>query len=273
MIKPIIGALLLSICSLQVLAQQPLQKPVKKWKFSKKPVWSDEFNQNGKPDPAKWSYQTGGNGWGNNELQYYTEGDNVHIEDGKLVITARKEAKGSNQYTSTRLVSKNKGDFLYGRIEVKAKIPKGVGSWPAIWMMPTSSTYGGWPASGEIDIMEHVGYDQDMIHQSVHTKAFNHVIKTQKTAFKLYPGVSEQFFVYRIDWTPETITGYVNNDQLFQFANDGKGFESWPFDKPFYLLLNIAVGGNWGAVKGVDDSIFPLKMEVDYVRVYQLLEK
>src|SRR5690606_15151789 len=141
----------------------------KKWKFSKKPVWSDEFNKNGKPDPAKWSYQTGGNGWGNNELQYYTEGDNVNVEDGKLVITARKEAKGSNQYTSTRLVSKNKGDFLYGRIEVKAKIPKGVGSWPAIWMMPTTSTYGGWPTSGEIDIMEHVGYDQDMIHQSVHT--------------------------------------------------------------------------------------------------------
>lgn len=248
------------------------RQPSKTWKFATKPYWSDEFNKDGKPDANKWGYDIGGNGWGNNELQYYTAGENAEVKNGKLIITARKEKKDNSNYTSTRMVTKGKGDFLYGRIEVSAKLPTGVGTWPAIWMLPTKSTYGSWPASGEIDIMEHVGYDQNKVHQSVHTQAFNHVINTQKTAFEQVPTASTAFHIYRIDWTPDGISGYIDKQKAFEFLNDGKGFESWPFDKPFHLLLNIAVGGNWGGVKGVDDKSFPASMEVDYVRVYKLLE-
>lgn len=246
----------------------------KNWAFSTSPVWADEFEYSGKPTPGKWGYDIGGDGWGNNELQYYTDDiSNARVADGKLIITARKQQKENKEYTSARLVSKNKGDWTYGRFEVKAKLPRGLGTWPAIWMLPTDWAYGGWPDSGEIDIMEHVGYDQDKVHVTVHTKAYNHSINTQRGKNILVPGASTEFHLYRVDWTPYAVRGYIDNKQMFEFINEGTGAAAWPFDKRFHLLLNIAVGGNWGGSKGVDTGVFPQSMEVDYVRVYKMLEK
>jgi beta-glucanase (GH16 family) len=250
----------------------PAKGPVDQaWEFEKAPSWVDEFDYEGLPDPTKWDYDIGGSGWGNNELQYYTKNlENAQVGEGVLKITVIKEGK---EYTSARLVSRKKGDFLYGRFEVKAKLPTGRGTWPAAWMLPTDWVYGDWPRSGEIDIIEHVGYDQDKVHMSVHTQAYNHKVSTQKTSSKTVPGVSEDFHLYRIDWTPYAIRGYVDNVQLFEFINDGKGIDSWPFDQKFHFLLNLAVGGDWGGAQGVDSSIFPQSMEVDYVRVYDMIGK
>ena len=241
-----------------------------KSKTKGKLVWADEFNYTGMPNPKKWGYDTGGSGWGNNELEYYTAGTNAYVKDGILTIEARKEEHDGMLYTSTRMITKNKADFLYGRFEVRAKLPTGKGLWPAIWMLPTDWAYGDWPASGEIDIMEQVGYDPDTIHISMHTKSFNHVIGTQKTGWYGVPTATTDFHVYRVDWTPYAIRGFIDGKQLFEFLNTGKGPDEWPFDKRFHFLLNIAVGGNWGGQKGVDDTIFPAKMEVDYVRVYKM---
>ena len=250
-------------------------KPVdKEWTFESTPVWADEFDYSGAPNSAKWGYDIGGDGWGNNELQYYTNSaNNVSVENGILSITARRESMNGREYTSTRLISKGKGDFLYGRIEVKAKLPTGKGTWPAIWMLPTDWAYGGWPKSGEIDIMEHVGYDQNKVHITVHTEAYNHSINTQKSATKVVPGVSTDFHTYRVDWTPYSIKGFIDGEQIYNFINEGKGYAGWPFDKKFHLLLNVAFGGNWGGAQGVDPSVLPQKMEVDYVRVFKMIEK
>jgi beta-glucanase (GH16 family) len=236
----------------------------------KKLVWQDEFNYKGLPDPIKWNYDVGGHGWGNNELQYYTSGkpENARVENGHLIIEARKETVGKNEYSSARLVTKGKGDWTYGRIDVRARLPKGVGTWPAIWMLG-SSTPLKWPDDGEIDIMEHVGYDQGKVHGSVHCKKYFHSIGTQKTGNIQVPDCSEAFHVYSLDWDAEKITILVDDKPYFSFTNEHSGNDAWPFNKPFHLLLNIAVGGGWGGQKGVDASIFPQKMEVDYVRVYQ----
>ncbi|HEY1023560.1 MAG TPA: glycoside hydrolase family 16 protein [Sphingobacteriaceae bacterium] len=246
----------------------------KGWVFEATPYWYDEFDYTGLPNAAKWGYDIGGDGWGNNELQYYTNSiSNASVGNGVLTITARKENSNGREYTSARLVSKGKGDFLYGRVEVKAKLPSGKGTWPAIWMLPTDWAYGGWPKSGEIDIMEHVGYDQDRVHVTVHTDAYNHSKGTQKGTNKVVAGASTDFHVYRVDWTPYSIKGFIDGEQMFQFINEGKGSSVWPFDKRFHILLNIAFGGNWGGAQGVDPSVLPQKMEVDYVRVYKMIDK
>ena len=233
-------------------------------------VWSDEFDGSGLPNAAKWGYDVGGAGWGNNELQYYKANDldNARVDNGRLIIQAHKENFGSNGYTSARLVTRNKGDWLYGRIEVRAKLPAGRGTWPAIWTLPTDWVYGGWPRSGEIDIMEHVGYDPGVVHGTVHTEAFNHTRGTQVGEQVNVGTFASAFHNYAIDWFPHKIDFYVDNNHYHTFHNLG-GWEKWPFDKRFHLLLNIAVGGDWGGAQGVDDSIFPVQMEVDYVRVYQ----
>ena len=237
----------------------------------KKLVWSDEFNYTGLPDSSKWGYDVGGHGWGNNELQFYTKGkpENARVEGGHLVIEARKETHENREYTSARLVTKNKGDWKYGRIEVKAKLPQGRGVWPAIWMLPTEWKYGGWPASGEIDIMEFVGYLPDSVYGSIHTKSFNHAIGTQKTKGLMYKDLSKAFHVYAVDWSENKIDFYVDDVHYMTFENTGKGSAEWPFDQAFHLILNIAVGGNWGGKMGIDPSVYPQRMEVDYVRVYQ----
>lgn len=250
----------------------PGQDRKKQWQV----VWSDEFDYAGLPDPAKWSYDVGGHGWGNKELQYYTEGrkENARVENGLLVIEARRDQWEGHEYTSARLVSKGKGEWTYGRVEVRAKLPSGRGTWPAIWMLPSGKEYGGWPSSGEIDIMEHVGFDPDVIYGSVHTKLYNHSISTQKSASLKVPTARSGFNVYVVEWTPEEIRIFVNDQNYFTFKNErltnpAADYQQWPFDKPFHLLLNIAVGGTWGGAQGVDATIWPRRMEIDYVRVSQ----
>lgn len=244
----------------------------KNWKFETTPVWAEEFDYAGAPDPDNWFYDLGGSGWGNNELQYYTNStNNAVVSGGILTITARKEAMGGMKYTSARLLSKNKGDFLYGRAEIRARVPGGRGTWPAIWMLPTDWAYGEWPKSGEIDIMEHVGYDSNVVHFSVHTQAYNHAINTQKTSTKTIPTAITEFHNYRVDWTPFAVRGYFDDALVFTFTNEGKGAATWPFDKRFHLILNVAVGGNWGGLQGVDDTVFPAALEVDYVRLYKMI--
>ncbi len=239
-------------------------------------VWSDEFNYSGYPDPKKWSYNVGGHGWGNNELQYYTEFElnNARVENGKLIIEARKESYENNLYTSSRLVTKNKGDWTYGRFEIRAKLPSGIGTWPAIWMLPTEWNLGNgsWPDNGEIDIMEHVGYDSGVIHASIHCNQYVWTNNTQKTATINVPNCTSEFHNYILEWSDKEIKIYVDDKHYFTFQNEDKGWQYWPFFKDFHLILNIAVGGNWGGAQGIDDSIFPQKMEVEYVRVYTKTE-
>ncbi len=250
----------------------PSQPPIdKNWVFETTPMWEDNFNTTGIPDPAKWGYDVGGSGWGNNELQYYTNNGNARVENGNLIIEAKKENNSGREYTSARLVTKGKGDFLYGKFEVRAKIPKGRGTWPAIWMLSTDQVYGIWPASGEIDIMEHVGYDPNKIHSTIHTTAYNGGRGTQKTGTKIIPDATDAFHVYTTEWTPYAIRSYIDGEKFFEFINEGNGYTVWPFDKKQHILMNIAVGGNWGGVQGIDNSIFPATMEVDYIRVYEMI--
>lgn len=240
-------------------------------------LWSDEFDSDGLPDGSIWGYDTGGSGWGNNELEYYTENrsENASVRDGKLIITAIREPYKTREYTSARLVTWNKKSIQYGRIEVSAKLPVGKGTWPAIWLLPTVNSYGDWPKSGEIDIMEHVGFDQGIIHFTLHSGKYNWQKGNQITDTVTVPDCSDAFHKYAIEWRPTSIDFYIDDQKLFETKFDpGKdgyeGSNAWPFNKPFYLILNLAVGGNWGGQNGVDDSIFPQSMEVDYVRVYDL---
>lgn len=238
-------------------------------------AWADEFGYEGLPDSSRWSYDLGDGcpqfcGWGNNELQYYTEKRpaNARVEGGKLIIEAHQEAYQGRQYTSTRLVSKKKGDWKYGYIEIRAKLPAGRGTWPAIWMLPTERVYGGWPHSGEIDIMEHVGYEPDSVYGTVHTEAYNGMKGTQKSGSIWLPDAEQAFHTYAIDWQEGHIRFLADGQEYFRF-NKEDGYEAWPFDQHFHLILNVAVGGNWGGKHGVDGSIWPQRMEIDYVRVYQ----
>ena len=239
------------------------------WKL----VWNDEFNYVGLPDDSKWSFDTQGNdwGWGNNEAQYYTDKDsaNAWVDNGILTIKAIKKAVKNKRFTSARLVSKGKGDWQYGRFEIRAKLPTGRGTWPAIWMLPTDWEYGGWPESGEIDIMENVGYQPDSIFGSTHSKSYNHIIGTQKTK-GIYSSTSyKDFHVYALEWDADECRVYMDNVQYFSFKNEYTGHEAFPFDKRFHIILNLAIGGNWGGMYGIDEHIFPHKFLIDYVRVYQ----
>lgn len=239
-------------------------------------AWADEFDRPGLPDSSRWGYDVGDGcpalcGWGNAELQYYTERrpENARVADGHLVIEARREPAGSRAYTSARLVTRGTGDWTYGRFEIRARLPAGRGTWPAIWMLPTGNAYGGWPASGEIDIMEHVGFAPDSIHGSVHTAAYNHLKGTQSTSQVAVPDCESAFHTYAVEWTAERIEFFVDETRYHSFANQGTGPDAWPFDQPFHLVLNVAVGGMWGGMHGVDEAIWPQRMIVDYVRVFQ----
>ena len=239
-------------------------------------IWSDEFDYTGLPDSTKWKYDTEGNeaGWGNDEAQFYTEAEeeNARVENGILHITALRKDHGGKVYTSARLVSE--ADWKYGKIEVNAKLPEAVGTWPAIWMMPGNWSFndGNWPDIGEIDIMEHVGHDKGTVHASMHSKDYQWQIGTQKTATILVPDVTETFHSYILEWTPDVMKAFVDDSLYFKYVNEGLGQSKWPYDKPYYLILNVAVGGAWGSIKGIDKDAFPQTMEVDYVRVYQKME-
>lgn len=236
-------------------------------------VWQDEFDYSGLPDAEKWEYDTEGNeaGWGNNESQHYTEANdnNVQVENGFLHITAQKEDIAGKEYSSARLVSK--ADWEYGKIEVNAKLPSARGTWSAIWAMPGGWSFndGNWPDVGEIDIMEHVGHDLGIVHFSAHSKAYQWQKGTQKTATIKVPDVHQEFHSYILEWTPKQLKGFVDDSLYFEYQNEGMGVDKWPYDKPFYLILNIAVGGAWGGEHGIDNNAFPQTMEIDYVRVYQ----
>ena len=233
-------------------------------------VWNDEFDYTGLPDSTKWNYDVGGSGWGNNELEYYTSKrlENARVEDGNLVIEARKESWQGMNYTSARLLTKGKMSWQYGKVEVRAKLPRGRGTWPAIWMLGDTDPLK-WPDDGEVDIMEHVGFDQGVIHGSVHCKKYNWVIGNGKTATTKIADCSDSFHVYKLEWNDGVIQISVDSTTYMTFSNEHSGYDAWPFDNKLFLILNIAVGGNWGGQKGVDDSIWPQQMLIDYVRVYQ----
>jgi beta-glucanase (GH16 family) len=239
-------------------------------------VWAEEFNYTGLPDSAKWDYDRGKGcpelcGWGNNEWQYYTwnRKENARVEKGHLIIEARKEAFGDAQYTSARLVTRHRGDWKYGRIEVRAQLPDGLGLWPAIWMLPTEKKYGIWPKSGEIDIAETVGYTPDSVYQTVHTGSFNGMLGTQKVSLIPVKRLYADFHTYAIEWGPESIRFMIDGGAQQVFKNSHQSKDEWPFDQLFHLVLNVAVGGDFGGKKGVDQSVFPRQMKVDFVRVYQ----
>jgi beta-glucanase (GH16 family) len=242
-------------------------------------VWSDEFEQAGLPDPTKWVYDIGSNrsGWANAELQYYSNArrENSRIENGVLIIEARREDtrafadSGGQRYTSARLVTRGVKSWKYGFFEIKAKLPCQRGSWPAIWMLGDTPDID-WPDVGEIDIMEHVGHDPGVVHGSVHTKAYNHIINTHRTATARIPDACTAFHRYQLTWTANEILIGRDDRNYFRFLRSSRAnHDTWPFDAPQFLLLNIAVGGTWGGEKGVDDAAFPMRMEIDYVRVHQ----
>ncbi|GAB3338591.1 hypothetical protein GCM10027299_50830 [Larkinella ripae] len=262
---------LFSTLILAVLIACQFSEPVAKT-ADRKLVWSDEFDKPGLPDPARWNYEVGGSGFGNNELQFYRSSrpENARVENGFLILEARKEKHENRDYTSAKLVTKGTGEWQYGRIDVRAKLPKGRGTWPAIWMLSTKTPLK-WPLDGEIDIMEHVGFNEDQIHGTIHTEAYNHTKNTHKTGIKKLPGATQDFHIYSIDWTADKIDFLIDNEKYFTITKQetGSSYEQWPLDQPFYLILNVAVGGDWGGQKGVDESIWPQRMAIDYVRVYQ----
>ena len=232
-------------------------------------VWSDEFNYNGLPDSEKWAYDVGY--IANNEKQYYTESrlENARVEDGHLVIEAKKESWEGFDYTSARLVTRGIETWIYGRYEARAKVPTGTGTWPAVWMLGENISEVGWPACGEIDIMEYVGFDPNRVHGYVHTSAYNHRIDTEKGNSVELDRPWEEFHVYAIEWYENRIDFFVDDMKYFTFEKESSDDDVWPFDKPQYLILNLAIGGNWGGQEGIDDSLFPHRFVVDYVRVYQ----
>jgi beta-glucanase (GH16 family) len=238
-------------------------------------VWSDEFDYEGAPDPDKWNYDLGNHQWANKELQAYTNRpDNVYVKDGKLTIRAIKEKDGEREYTSTRLTTYGKQFFQYGLFEFRVKLPKGKGSWPAVWMLSEDVRKGvKWPACGEIDIIEQVGRNENQLFFSLHSEKHNHTRKDTKqyTVFKDFDGICEEFHDYHMEWTPEYIEFYVDGVSACRYHKaddpDDQTGAAWPFDKPFYLIVNIAVGGTMG--QEVDENALPYVMEVEHVRVYQ----
>lgn len=233
-------------------------------------VWSDDFESSkpALPDRTKWSYETGANGWGNNEIQNYIAGVSgtdtcALVSNGILKIIAKK--RGS-EVISIRMNSTS--SWQYGYFEARLKVPGGKGTWPAFWMLPKN--FSSWPLDGEIDIMEYVGYRPNVVQSSVHTMSYNHSIGTEKTATKSISNAETEFHVYAIEWSADKITGFVDGEPYFTFQNDKKNDKNtWPFNAPFYLKLNLAWGGNWGGSQGIDNTKLPATYEIDFVRVYQ----
>jgi beta-glucanase (GH16 family) len=267
---------------LSALVVVPRQPRSDDWQLA----WQDEFDGDSL-DKGKWTPNIWPPRKVNDEDQAYTGREkNIRLEDGMLVIEAHKEDYEGADYTSGRIHTAGKGDFLYGRFEMRAKLPSGQGTWPAFWMLPSdpfryattcddgewqgSSECDAWPNSGEIDILEHVGYQMNHVHGTVHNEAYYWVKWEQRKGRILMDAVDENFHVYALEWSPERIDAYVDDAHYFSYVNEGTGWNAWPYDHPFHLILNIAVGGVWGRAGGpIDDSIFPQRMLVDYVRVYE----
>lgn len=246
---------------LLLLAATAATAQVKKGKL----VWEENFDGNALNESV-WNYELGNGcpnvcGWGNNERQLYTK-TNYTVKDGMLTITAKKDG---DTYTSTRITTAGNKEFKYGYIEARAKLPVGKGIWPAFWMLGSNIKQVGWPLAGEIDILEYVGKEPDIVYTTLHTKA-NHGenASSKKTEFK---DIEEGFHTYAINWTKDEIVFYVDGTSVYTFAPKDRSTEVWPFNQPFYFIVNVAVGGNFGGPE-VDDSIFPQEYVVDYIRVY-----
>ena len=256
----------------KVVTAKPIED-VDGWEYEV--LWSDEFD--GKAvDTTQWNFETGDHGWGNNEWQNYTDGENAEVSEGTLKIISRKQNEGQKvgDYTSARITSKKK--FKYGHMAIRAKMPesKGNGLWPAIWMLGDDIKDIGWPGCGEIDIMEYVSFDPDHVIQTIHSTANNHTKSTQISTGELeLKTIEEEFHIYGILWTESQLQFYIDDIENITLSLDkpeNPTNDNWPFDKEYYFILNMAVGGAWGGEKGVDDTIFPAQMEIDYVRVYNL---
>ena len=232
-------------------------------------VWSDEFGGSGLPDSTVWGYEVGY--LRNSEAQYYTRArsENVRRENGSLIIEARLDNFENHPITAASIITQWKSSWLYGRVDVRAKIPAGRGAWPAIWLLPEASPYGYWPAGGEIDIMENVGFEPSIIHGTVHTRAYNHVDGTARGQWVTVSDPQNTFHVYSTIWSPDSVLMLVDNIRYFAFANEGT-WQAWPFDQRFYLILNLAIGGSWGGQQGIDSTKFPFRFEIDYARVYKM---
>ncbi len=233
-------------------------------------VWGDEFNTPGLPDSTKWDYEVGK--LRNNELQYYTykRYENARIQDTVLIIEARKEDYQGANYTSASLLSKYTGDWLYGKFEISAKVPGGIGTWPAIWMLPTYDEYGGWPKSGETDIMEYVGMNPNNLYYNAHYEGTDGSGHQSSGGLSITLSPFNRFIKFTLIWTPTKMEWYAD-DKLYQtYSKTSDDPRIWPFNKMFYLILNLAYGGSWGGMKGVDDTKLPHEFMIDYVRVYQL---
>ncbi len=227
------------------------------------PIWADEFNVDGAPDATKWAYDlgTGDGGWGNNESQYYTNrADNVKVLDGKLIITPKKEFYQAKDYTSARIKTQGKFSFKYGKVEIKAKLPLGGGTWPALWMLGSNITTASWPDCGEIDIMEHVGNFQNKIHGTLHYP--NYFGGNGPTKSITITNASTEFHIYTLDWRADAIKFYVDGTLYHTFTNNS----TLPFNQNFFLIINCAMGGNFGGT--IDPNFTSSTFEVDYIRVF-----
>ena len=233
--------------------------------------WSEEFDQDGAPNDAFWSFEIGDGcpnlcGWGNNESQYYTaEPSNVEVKDGSLFIRAKKESIDGKSHTSTRMISKGKFEFHEGVIEIRAKLPEGGGTWPAFWLLGGDIDQVGWPACGEIDIMEHVGNESGYISSALHTpSSFGNTQNYQRTSIS---NPYDEFHVYGLNWTSEKMEFTLDGNVFYTYNPAVKNSGTWPFDKDCFFIFNIAVGGNLGGQ--IDNSWDTSEMEVDYIRVYK----
>lgn len=282
--------------SFEAMKKQPIlsavvvrnkNRPAPEWEL----VWSDEFDQDGAPNPENWTIREWPPRTVNSEDQAYTAREkNVRVVDGMLVIEAHKEEYGDAQYTSGRIYSSGKQDFLYGRFEARAKVPAGQGNWAAIWMLPSdpfkyasncsdiedwqgNKDCDAWPNSGEIDILEHVSYLQNHVHGTVHNRAYYFKNFEQRKGRVIFDDLSESFHDYVVEWYPDRIDMFVDDTLYFSYVNENEGWREWPYDHPFHLIVNLAIGGDWGRAGGpIDDSTFPQKLLVDYLRVYRLAE-
>jgi beta-glucanase (GH16 family) len=246
----------------------PPPPPTTEWKL----VWQDEFD-GPDIDESKWSYEVKNPGWVNHELQAYVghRSENARIENGALVLEGRRDFFDGDEYTSARLHTHGKASWQYGRVEARLQVPNGKGTWPAFWMMPDNSSPG-WPECGEIDVMEHVGYDSDRVHATTHSLKYNWKAAEQRTGSVLVPGATTGFHTVALEWRPDRIDAYADGKRYFTSLNDGTGNDAWPFDKSFYLILNLAIGGDWGGAQGVDPNVWPQRYVIDYVRVYEAVE-
>ena len=231
-------------------------------------VFSDEFDTDGSPDDSKWNYDigTGSNGWGNSESQYYTNRtENVTIEEGLLKITAKREDYEGAEFTSTRMKTQGKFDFTYGRVEIRAKLPEGGGTWPALWMLGTNISSVGWPACGEIDIMEHVGNNQGTVQSAMHTPSSYG--NTSNHGSKYVADASTEFHVYSVTWTSDEIVFRIDDVTHYRYHPSNKNTDTWPYTSNQFIILNVAMGGGFGGE--IDEDFSESSMEIDYVRVYQ----